>query len=408
MTKTPVTNEEGRGQISLRLKVSLLQALRKRAKKSGESMNSQIEAAVARDLAMESSVNPSGFAQSCRENGDVQETLTVGRIREQHASVSIDPKFWRLRQFLRWLPVAALIQDLDGRTVLANEELGRVVGRKHVAKLKPSDYLDSSAAAWIEAHDQFVRDNNASIICIERVPVSNSIQERLGLRFPIKDKNNGVIMTGALSFDLGQLRATEILKTRDKGRRPCRMPPVYSSDYPEAVANSLLAGFVRWMPAIAAVKDPCGHLLCVNQEFHDVTHKGREVIGRLPSENWPPETAALITAHDQLVRETGAPFISVETITPNIGATIAPKIERLNVRFPIFRSEGEMEMTGVLGLDYSLMKAAIEELSQADGYRKVCVLERDQDQRPRFVEVGPNYSESLSEARDWGSMGVEV
>ena len=398
MAKPPLASDKARVQTSVRLKASLFQKLRNRSKESGKSINAQIEALVAssvdvaHQLADEEPSSPKTDPIAERHH---QETLAESENQDRTSG------YWRLRQYLRWLPVAALVRDLDGRTVLANEELRRVVGCKEVVKLKPSQYWESPAAAWIEAHDEFVRKNNASILCIERVPVRNNVQERLAVRFPIRDASGQVTMTGALSFDLGQLRATEILKPRDKGRRPCRMPLVYSSDYAEAAADSLLSDFVRWVPAIAVAKDPCGHLLSVNHRFYTVTGKGGEVIGRLPCENWREETADLITAHDQLVRETGAPFLSVEKIPTNRGDS-----ERLNLRFPMFGSHDEIEMTGVLGLDYALIQTAIETMSKSGGYSTVCVFEPDQDEFTRLVQVEPNYSESASVAGEWVPAGI--
>jgi PAS domain-containing protein len=402
MANPPRAGEKARVQTSLRLKASLFQELRNRAKESGESINAQIEALVANSLGAANQLPGDELGPAKYDRASMppyQGTPTVAEGENQDAP----SKYWRLRQFLRWLPIAALIRDLDGRTVLANEELRRVVGRKEVVKLKPSQYWESPAAAWIEAHDQFVRETNASILCIERIPIRNTVQERLAVRFPIRDTSGRVTMTGALSFDLGQLRATEILNPRDKGRRPCRMPLVFSSDYAEAAADSLLSDFVHWVPAIAVAKDPCGHLLSVNHRFYSVTGKGAEVIGRLPCENWPEGTADLITAHDQLVRETGAPFLSVEKIPTNRGYC-----ERLNLRFPMFGSHGEIEMTGVLGFDYGLMQTAIETLSKSGAYSTVCMFEPEQDESTRFMQVEPNYSESGSDAGEWVRVGTNT
>jgi hypothetical protein len=38
------------------------------------------------------------------------------------------------------------------------------------------------------------------------------------------------------------------------------------------------------------------------------------------------------------------------------------KKERLNLRFPIFGATGEIEMTGTLGFDYTLLRQAVEKL----------------------------------------------
>jgi hypothetical protein len=219
------------------------------------------------------------------------------------------------------------------------------------------------------------------------MPVKFSVQERLSLRFPIRDNKGNAILTGAVTFNLAQLREAEIFKDRGRGRRPSRMPLVYSSDYAQEVATSLLANFWEWVPAIAVIKDSQGHLLDANQRFFKVTRKSLDAIGGLPSDNWQPATADLIIAHDQLVRETQAPFLSVETIEAD-----GVSFERLNLRFPIFGSDGAIQMIGVLGFDYGLIRLAIETLSGPNGHRQVCVFDPDGQGVKEFVEVLPDYS----------------
>src|ERR1700731_403875 len=222
------TPEEGRVQTSLRLKASLFHKLRERAKQAGQSINSQIEALVAESVARAETPSTPG------EDVSQQAALPVA---EQTATPSTptDRTVWQLRQFVRCLPIVALIRHSDGRTVLANDELKKLVGRENVVGLRPSDYWGSPAAEWVEAHDKVVREKKTAILCVERIPVKNTVQERFAVRFPICDRAGVLKMTGALGFDLEELRDAEILKPREGGRRPCRVEAdrrlVYWSDY---------------------------------------------------------------------------------------------------------------------------------------------------------------------------------
>jgi hypothetical protein len=175
----------------------------------------------------------------------------------------------------------------EGRTVLANEELKSLIGREDVVGQCPSDYWDTPVAQLVMAHDQVVREHNVPILCAELIPAKNTIRERLAIRFPIRDKEGQVEMTGALGFDLPQFQDNPIMKRRENGRRPYRLQPdrslVFWSNLAESPPDHLLFAFIRELPAITTAKDLQGRLLCVNSEYTKVTGKPAEsVIGRRP------------------------------------------------------------------------------------------------------------------------------
>jgi PAS domain-containing protein len=352
--------EEGRIQSSVRLPASLFQKLRENSTQSGESINAQIEAAVAEKVGGMSELT--GRRKKGRKSS-LQATIPTGTQERASTANPVEPRIVRLREYLRWVPAVAVIRDLDGRTALANHELKRLLNLENVVGLRPSDYWEPSVAELVEANDQIVRVKNVAIICVERIPIRHTFRERLSVRFPIRDREGAVKMTGVLGFDLEQLRDAQALKSRDGGRRPSRFEAnrhvVYLGDLEQAAADAFLSDFLYWVPAIATIKDPNGRLLCVNHKYYSVTKKTDDVIGKLPSENWPASTADLITAHDQLVRETKTPFVSVETLELS-----EQSLERLTFRFPILGSQGEIEMMGTLGFDLGLITRAISELAK--------------------------------------------
>ena len=312
-------------------------------------------------------------------------TTKVAFVGESTASKA-NPSVWWLQQYMRYLPIAALIRDIDGRTIMANAEFKELVGLEPVEDLKASDYWgDPDTARLIALHDQVVRDQNSAIFCVERILKARTSQARFVIRFPIRDDQGSVKLIGAFGFDLEKLRDAEIMRPRETGRRPCRIesarPLVYGTEYSEM----LLADFARSSPAIMVAKSPMGYMRWANPQYYSTTGKGTEVLGRLTSENWPPEISDLIIAHDQLVRETRVPFLSVETL-----AFRESRQERLTLRFPILESSGEMEMIGVLGFPYSAIKQAINELAEPGASKFVYLYDPDGFESLRLLGVNHN------------------
>jgi hypothetical protein len=113
-----------------------------------------------------------------------------------------------------------------------------------------------------------------------------------------------------------------------------------------------LKDFLHSLPAIATVKNPEERLLCINTEYTRVLGKSKsEVENHLPAEIWGRPFAGLIMAHDELVRRTRQSYLFIENVPTRAG-----RADRLNLRFPIFDSDGQIEMTGTLGFDYELMR----------------------------------------------------
>ena len=266
------------------------------------------------------------------------------------------------RSYLDWLPMVAAVKDMDGRVLYANHEfldLVKVPDDDVVGK-KPSEYTDKKSAELIMMFDRQVREVGKPIVCIEQhVTFAGEPHDRMAIRFPIFSGGD-LELTGVLGLSLEQMRMVVGLDTEPGGRRQCQL-----SSSPAAVrrVKHCLRQFVEVVPAIATVKDPQGRLLYVNPEYTTVLGKQKRAVeGRLSREIWDGPIADLIYAHDDMVRDTGKRYASIERI-PIANKSLR---DRLNFRFPIFDSCHNLLMTGTIGFDYGLIRRGVELLSTAE------------------------------------------
>jgi PAS domain-containing protein len=359
--------ERDRIQTSVRLPRELFLEFRKRLLDRRQNMNAVLEGLVEAWLASD------GAQLSASANGPPESGSAPSPTPSTRREWSSDDL---LRAYVRWLPAVVLVKEVHGRVICANERFLELVGRRNVVGQLPTDYFDKQTGGAVLRHDSDVHRLQKALLCIEQVSVQGVRQKRIAIRFPILEAGKPVL-TGALGFDDEFLSKAVTLKERD-GARACRLP----SDHPRSIeisetfnSTELLEAFVESLPAIAAVKDLDGRLLCVNGEYFNVTGKRkRDVINRLPTENWPAVTAQLVMAHDQLVRETQSPFMSVETL---VFENPARTVDRLNLRFPIFGADGELVLTGTIGFDYhALLKGLALTEAAVPGEGDSLVLDR--------------------------------
>jgi PAS domain-containing protein len=264
------------------------------------------------------------------------------------------------RAFLRWVPAVALIRDLDGRLLYANEEFERFTGRSREELLHslPGNEFPPHIARHITAHEQAVRENKVSVLSVERLRIErlerSADSERMTIRFPIM-LGDELTMTGALGFDLKAIRKSALLSRRGNKtyERWQTIAPRYAPAGTLAVDDALLGLFFQALPAIATWKDLGGRMVWANLEYERVTRKTlNEAIGNSPVENWPPEVGEPMMAHDSMVRETKALHLTSDRIV-----VAGREYERINIRFPIFGHDWELEKTASLGIDLRIITA---------------------------------------------------
>ncbi len=325
-----------RVQTTLRIPIDVLERLRKILAERGEDMNSLVQRLI-------------------------EDWLRNPTLPELEAPLADDPEVYHLRAYMRCLPAVALVKEQHGRIIFANPEFQRLVLSSDIAGHDANDFFSGDTAAVIIRNDRVVFGTNKEQWFAEPVCVRSELRTRLCNRFPIRDGQGGVKWTGALGFDWKQIQEqAQNLSPGDVAKRVSCWETDPLVFWPAAVTSpsSLLKEYLGALPAIAVVKDLEGRLLWVNERYSRVTKlKGDDVLGHLPGDHWPRSVAEPIMIHDRLVREARKSFVSVESMPANQGG------ERLNVRFPIFNSAGELELTGTIGLDYRGIRTAIEELS---------------------------------------------
>jgi len=363
-----------RTQSSVRLPGDISQAFKGIADQSGLSVNEQFHRVVARFVAEHHGVIPG--SQDFGQVTPMPFPPPPSNLNQNGAALPADqdPLELLYEQYFFCLSCPTVISNVAGALEYANEPFERMVGKRVSRGSTPEMHWERSIispADWIMKHHAFVCANRLPIFCLERVQLQHHVahQDKLVMRFPVYElpekpqkghhsdapaakKLRGV---AAIFFALEELRETAVLKPyRETSRLRTDVVPKYMPD-PSRKAGHALKEFISSVPGITTVKNLGGVLLCVNSQYERVTGKRKEdVRGKRPAENWPPSSARMIMDHDLVVRETCAPFLSVETL--ELGSK---KLERLNLRFPILGPTGQLELTATLGFDYNLLRNVV-------------------------------------------------
>jgi PAS domain-containing protein len=342
-------------QTTIRLPKSLLEEFQEAVRSQGEkNMN-----AVIQRLVQDWIRNPSILS---RDDDDI---LRFG----ENNSLAIQ------KAYLRFLPVAAIIKELKGRIIFANPRFQHFVKRSDLAGQLSGD-LWPGAAELIEVFDQKVRDEKQPIFCLDVVSFEGKEFRNFVIRFPIVEQGE-IKWTATIGFDFDHIREKSKLlgPKAHTEQRACRFSDDSLIFFPAVASpDSLLTSFFDCLPVVATVKNSIGKLLWVNKEYYALTGKN-DALGHFSSDNWPAAVANLIMAHDQMVRETKATFASLESLNEkDLPPARRNEGERLNIRFPIFDSRGNVAMTGSLGLDYGLITRAIERLILLSGKEAMVTL----------------------------------
>jgi PAS domain-containing protein len=339
-TKTSATNQkrvakhklQARAQYSVRLPEHISQPLRGIVDETGLSINEQIVRIMEKGLLIHHQPQKR-FAKTPPQR--ISATQSAGLA-------PADRRLFRCVQYFYSIPCPAMISDLEGKFQYVNDAFERLVGNKIDRDSRPEMFWEEVPLLnWIVQHDADVRLYQQPIFCLERIQLQHDNPEKLVIRFPIFErprKREDLKGIAAIFFDLKELREAAVLKPeKETSRLQTDGMPRYVEN-PDDEAMHALKSFVYNVPAIATIKSSTtGVLLCVNDQYEKVTGKKRE---------------------DLVVRETSAPFLSVEILEMDSDE----KKERLNLRFPIFGATGEIEMTGTLGFDYTLLRQAVEKL----------------------------------------------
>jgi PAS domain-containing protein len=350
---------EDRIQTSLRLPRDLYRQARRQAIDRRQNINAVIQSLIEQWVASRGESEPAPFDRS-----------PLDQIKTPDLNQAADAEYGPhdlLRAYIRCIPAEISVKELHGRIIGANDNFFRLIGRRNVIGQSADDYLPTAAAAYESDAEERVRSNRKPVVCVEEFEIGSEITRRITIRFPIFNNRN-LELTGALGFNVSAFPLYEDLRAMAKkcgGIFRIPTPSLRSIEVADTFhSDSLLKAFVESLPAIATVKNLEGRLRCINSEYSRVTGKSRDdVLNRLPGDNWPVSpTGELIAVHDRLVRETMAPFMTVDTLRFADGRT---KVDRLNIRFPIFHPDGSLIFTGSFGFDLATMLEALKSRSHS-------------------------------------------
>jgi PAS domain S-box-containing protein len=125
----------------------------------------------------------------------------------------------RLAAFMQNAPVGMYLKDLEGRYVLLNPEMAKVLGTE-VEHMLGRTVLDSPIgqdAAFIPERDQEVLRTGRVLVSEEHLPNPEQYTWELVIRFPVRDAEGRIAHIGGFDVDITERKAMEeALKTSEQ------------------------------------------------------------------------------------------------------------------------------------------------------------------------------------------------
>ncbi len=125
----------------------------------------------------------------------------------------------RLAAFMENAPVGMYLKDLEGRYVLLNPEMGKVLATD-VESMLGRTVIESPIghdATFIAERDQEVLSTGRVLVCEEHLPNPDSYAWDLVIRFPVRDAEGRITHIGGFDVDITARKAMEeALKTSEQ------------------------------------------------------------------------------------------------------------------------------------------------------------------------------------------------
>ena len=108
-----------------------------------------------------------------------------------------------LKQILEDMPIVLTLKDMEGRILYGNREFEKLIQQpfEQIVGELPTDHWPARVGSTIMKLDRWVRDQNAPILSVERIPIKRKPRNRMTVRFPIVTEA-GTQATASLGFDL--------------------------------------------------------------------------------------------------------------------------------------------------------------------------------------------------------------
>jgi len=263
----------------------------------------------------------------------------------------------RLRAVVDHSPGAIVIKDLEGRNLIANKLFCTWYGTTSEKIIGKSvyDFYPKEPADRITAQEQEVVETKQVVQVERRVTFPDGVTRSIfSQKFPVFGPDGDCLAVGTVINDITERKRAEAALSESEER---------------------FKAFIENSPAAISIKDLDRRFLMVNQTF-EANHNLRrdELIGKTLEDMYSPEEAAVYTALERKVAETG------EVIQQEVRPIRAPGIDLfLTTKFPIRNPKDEIVAIGTINTDISELGRTQAMLRQARDELEQRVKERTKD-----------------------------
>jgi len=176
----------------------------------------------------------------------------------------------------------------------------------------------------------------------------------------LKDEHGRTIGSVCVARDLSERKRAEMELKRAKEELSR-----YSKDLERQVRERTrqITGILRYMPAVASIKDTEGHYRLINSRFEDLFHiKNKEARGKCDYDIFPVEYADRLRANELRVLAEKRPLQTEVCLPQDDGLHTY-----LSIKFPLYDEQGTSTGVCDISTDITELKRAQEQLRRLSG-----------------------------------------
>jgi PAS domain S-box-containing protein len=278
-------------------------------------------------------------------DGSIKYIVCIGTdITEQsRAEMALRQSESRLKAFMENAPFEIAIKDHDGRYVMANRYVARVVGIpvERLIGHRIGDLKTDPAGQNYGSHDRAVFESGEPITRITSADTPTGAAWAQETKFPIRDAQGQMTGIGSVGIDITErIRVEQALRT----------------------SEARWQAFKDNAPFLIFYKDPSGRYVDVNRQAEKFWNRSVEdMVGRTTAEIAPTEDKLEFMQQDREVLSTG------KAVTREYHFAGDPQGEWVrDLKFPIFDQDGKVVAIGGIGMDVTDVKRADQALQQSE------------------------------------------
>ncbi|MGB9978118.1 PAS domain-containing sensor histidine kinase [Methanobacterium sp.] len=230
--------------------------------------------------------------ESLNQAKKLAKKLKISNEELQIANKEVKQSQKLLQDIIDGYPSIIFVKDLEGRFIIINNELEKLLGVSNEELKGKTDYdiFSKEEAEYYRAHDMVVLEEGRSIPIEEEADLIDGHHTFLANKFPIYDINGKSYGVGSISTDITEIKRlqNELKQAHDHleeqvKERTKELELAYNSLKTSSKENKRLTNLLEISEQPFAIAYPDGHIGYVNKAFEDLVGYTKD---ELKTINW--------------------------------------------------------------------------------------------------------------------------